>query len=162
MPNPGRFRFSLARVLNVRETEHSIQKQALARANAQLHEANAQLDRAFAERDERILTIAEVRSAAHLDISLCLRAQEAVDRAEARIAESRRRVAAREREREAAAAAYAESYKKVRSLERLREIRRDEHAQERKAHESKTADEVASSRSRAFAVFDDSEPVSES
>lgn len=157
MGHPGRFRFSLARVLNVRETELNVEKQKIAAANAKLRDARARLASAEEERDRRILELADARGANPFSVADCLAAEQAVDRACRTVASAEAYASVCERERNLALAAWSEVYKSVKALERLREIRLAEHTQERKAFESKTLDEVASSRARSAALLESGE-----
>jgi flagellar export protein FliJ len=144
-----KFRFSLARVLSVRETEFNLQKQAFALANRRLGEAVAALASLERDHDAHEASLAQLRTASELRIDDCLERERWIQWARAQIVAARRVVTAREAERESALEAFRAAQQRLRVLERLQESRRLEHAQERRAQESKTIDEVASQRSRA-------------
>ncbi|MBI3819101.1 MAG: hypothetical protein HY286_10455 [Planctomycetes bacterium] len=149
MPKPRKFQFTLERVLNVREAELSIERQKVAQANARLNEANSDLSSARAAHGRAMDELAADRRAEKLDIFQCLQSEAACDRVLAAVAACETVVESRLKEREIALAAYTESYKNVKTLERLREVRHAGHTQERRAWETKMQDEVASNRAHA-------------
>jgi flagellar export protein FliJ len=152
MGRPGRFQFSLARVLGVREIERRIAGARVAEATARVRDAAARLRDSERARDELLRELGFLRSAPRIDLTACLSVEALLEGARDGVARSAAALAEREAERETALAAHSEAHKKVRALDRLSEIRRDEHSQERRRWESKNLDEVAAVRARAGAA----------
>lgn len=149
-----KFRFPLARVLSVREIERRLAAGRVAEANARLLAAEAKLRAARESIASLEGDLAWLRGQRQLEPSACLAVEALLDWARGGERQCAVAVAEREDERDRALAAHTEAHRKVRALGRLEEIRRDEHAQERRLAESKTMDEVASVRSRGRGAGD--------
>lgn len=148
MGDPGRFRFSLARVQSVRETELSLEKQKVTEANHQLRLA---LD-ALENIESQILLLERElsgrRDTRFININECLQTEAFLTIIKTRARAAALAVDERKATRDRVIEIYHLAKQNVRVLERLRESRKEEHAQARRAFETKTMDEVASQRSQ--------------
>ncbi|MFN0205564.1 MAG: flagellar FliJ family protein [Planctomycetota bacterium] len=148
MGDPGRFRFSLARVLSVRETELSLEKQKVTEANYQLRLAVEAVEEAEHQVSALERELSARRDTPIINIDECLQTETFLTIIKARLLAAAKVADERKSLRDRAIEIYHLAKQKVRVLERLRESRKDEHAQARRAFETKTMDEVASQRSQ--------------
>lgn len=150
----GKFRFSLARVLGVREIEKRLAAARVSEANARLREAESV--RREAERACGLLEdeLRALRGAPRIDVAACLSLEALLAAARASLARAAEQVRLRDAERMAAVEAHAEAHRKVETLTRLRTAREEAHAQERRRSESKSMDEAAANRVPAFTRWD--------
>jgi len=148
MGDPGRFRFSLARVLSVRETELSLEKQKVTEANYQLAKAVESLEEVERQVSDLERELSARRDTPIINIDECLQTEAFLTIIRVRVRAAATVVEERKSLRDKAIEIYHLAKLKVRALERLRESRKEEHAQARRAFETKTMDEVASQRSQ--------------
>lgn len=158
MAKVGRFRFSLKRVLNVREIQLSVAQSAVAEANLRLRAAEAVAEGIEERIGMQQSALGVARSERELRLSHLLLLEAGLDHERKLLRLAEGEIARRLREQEEARLAYARALREVRALERLRDLRREEHAQERRREESKAMDEIASARSQAQEAIDPSSP----
>ena len=135
---PKRFKFRLERVLNFRDSEKKERERALAEQNAELRKREDHLEAIIVAQDEMKLPESEILSMAELQ--LAGEYQQALREA---LIEQRLLIIEATQAVEQAREAYLEKNKEVRTLESLKDRRKEEFREELRKDEKKNLDEHA-------------------